>query len=321
MFMKNHNLVGISHLDYQLPKSKYSLNQLEKSSRLISSAKLLSSFGFKECFISDPKLDFFNSLISSSRDLIKSSGLTPAEIDYLILYSGYSDYFLSVEKETDSVLQIFRYPVSQAQELLGLQNASSFAVSQQGCGGLFSTINIAYSLLNTSNKKSVLSMAYGLLPSMYPREVTYNLISDAVGSMLIQKNSPKNQIIHFYQESKPYYWDSPQRENEIIASYFPVAQRAIQSCLSESGVELSQVRWIVPHNVSLRSWKILSQLIGFPENKVWTKNISRIGHTISCDQIINLSDMEHQNDLRSGDLLLLFTFGFGANWSCVLLKH
>jgi 3-oxoacyl-[acyl-carrier-protein] synthase III len=36
---------------------------------------------------------------------------------------------------------------------------------------------------------------------------------------------------------------------------------------------------------------------------------------------MNLSDMADENAMAPGDLLLLFTFGFGASWSCLLLEH
>jgi 3-oxoacyl-[acyl-carrier-protein] synthase III len=31
--------------------------------------------------------------------------------------------------------------------------------------------------------------------------------------------------------------------------------------------------------------------------------------------------MEEQGALKKDDLLVLFTFGFGANWSCMILQH
>jgi len=46
-----------------------------------------------------------------------------------------------------------------------------------------------------------------------------------------------------------------------------------------------------------------------------------VGHTVSCDHIINLVDMEGAGALHDGDHLLLFTFGFGASWSAMVIQH
>ena len=37
--------------------------------------------------------------------------------------------------------------------------------------------------------------------------------------------------------------------------------------------------------------------------------------------VVNLVDMAAEGALRPGDKLLLFTFGFGASWSCLVLEH
>jgi 3-oxoacyl-[acyl-carrier-protein] synthase-3 len=91
--------------------------------------------------------------------------------------------------------------------------------------------------------------------------------------------------------------------------------------LEQAGISRNDVAWFVPHNVNLRSWKILSDLIEVSEDKIWSNNIARVGHTVSCDHIINMRDMEDQGLLERGDILVLFTFGFGANWSCMIIEH
>ena len=40
----------------------------------------------------------------------------------------------------------------------------------------------------------------------------------------------------------------------------------------------------------------------------------------AADTFINLKDAEDEGRVRPGDRLLLFTFGFGANWACMVLE-
>jgi len=100
-----------------------------------------------------------------------------------------------------------------------------------------------------------------------------------------------------------------------------MAERAITGALERAGLRLADIRWLVPTNVSQRSWAILADLLGLPLDRVFTDNIPRVGHTVSCDLIINLADMERRGLLRPGDRLLAFTFGFGASWSTLILEH
>ena len=153
------------------------------------------------------------------------------------------------------------------------------------------------------------------------REILYNLISDACAAVLVERHAVKNRIVHFYQHAAPYFWNTPDHTEELLAAYFPLAQRVILRCLEEAHRTVGDVTWFVPHNVNRRSWTILAQLLGVPETAIWSENISRIGHTVSCDHVINLRDMERAGVLAPGDLLVLFTFGFGATWSCMLLEH
>ena len=46
-----------------------------------------------------------------------------------------------------------------------------------------------------------------------------------------------------------------------------------------------------------------------------------MGHTIAADNFINLRDATDSGLIRKGDLLLLFTFGYGLNWSCMVVEH
>jgi 3-oxoacyl-[acyl-carrier-protein] synthase-3 len=221
----------------------------------------------------------------------------------------------------DTVLSQFRYPAAKAQHVLELEKASSIALSQQGCCGLLSGIDMAEKMLSGSEAQSAILLAGDAFSRGSTREIIYNLMSDASAAVLIEKDAEKNRIVNFHQHSVPYFWDTPKHTNEILASYFPLAQRVIVKCLEQAGMTTSDVTWFVPHNVNLRSWHILTDLLDVPMSRVWSRNISRVGHTVSCDHVINLRDMENDGVLNSNDILVLFTFGFGANWSCMILEH
>jgi 3-oxoacyl-[acyl-carrier-protein] synthase-3 len=315
----NHrSSIGITRLAYRLPAQLKTLPQLESENRLESRAALLSEFGFEQAYVLDKNEDLMSLLKATALEILPEAH---DRVTDLLFVSG-----LEMPRAAHTgkrAVDFFRYPSAELQQLIDLPKTNAMALSQQGCSGFLSSIRLARVLLEASNDEqaSVLCVAADRLPDQLPRDVMYNLMSDAAGAVLVSKQAEQNRIVQFHQETQAYYWDTPLRETELLAAYFPMAKRSIEQTLEKAGLTLDEIAWFVPHNVSLRSWKILAGLLGIPMEKIWTNNIARIGHTVSCDHVINLVDMEQAGALRKGDYLLLFTFGFGASWTCLILQH
>jgi 3-oxoacyl-[acyl-carrier-protein] synthase III len=312
--------VGISRVAYRLPRSRQTLAGLKRSGQIRSDVKFLDELGFKTCYLHREADGFDDLLIGASLEALSAARLSPAEIGTLFLYSGLTSD--APRPGRRSLLQRFRYPVAKLAHRLALTQANAMALSQQGCCGLLSAINLAAQAVQAEGApRAALCVAGDVLPAGAPREVMYNVMSDAAAAVVVERNSPRNHLITFHQLSQPSYWDSPHNERELIASYFPMAQRAICGAVEQARLRLSDIRWIVPSNVSLRSWTILAEMLEIPADRIWSKNIARIGHTVCCDHIINLADMDREGALQTGDYSLLFTFGFGASWTSMILRH
>jgi 3-oxoacyl-[acyl-carrier-protein] synthase-3 len=87
-----------------------------------------------------------------------------------------------------------------------------------------------------------------------------------------------------------------------------------------AGWSPGDVDWLIPHNVSARSWRILQGLLGFPRARLWSRNIARDGHTLAGDNFINLRDALDSGALCPGDRLILFSYGYGAHWTALALE-
>lgn len=312
-----HLSTGISHTSYQLGDHTQSLAQLAKSKLLDSTPEVLGDFGFEHCHVFSSEEAFRSALLECGRAALATAGIPPEQVDVLVLYTG----LITPPKKTTTVLSLFNYPLGSIQHTLNLKNAYPVALSQRGCSGLFSGLHIANQLL-PNNGGVALCLTGEMLPSKAKREIILNVISDAAGALILQRTATvKNRVIAIHEYTLPYYHDTVGSEQEILAAYFPASQRAIEQCLNEARLKMSDITHIVPHNVSRRSWQILAGVLGVSEEKVWLDNVGKVGHTISCDPIINLQGMERAGVLRTGDKLLLFTFGFGASWSVMIIEH
>ena len=292
---------------------------LKRSKQVRSSVTFLSELGFAYGYVADEPDRFNELLVAAAEQAMADSGRPPAQIGTLFLYSGLNPH--APGSRDAGILERFRYPVAKLADQLELPHANAMALSQQGCSGLLSAINLAARMVEAGDQPAALCVAGDALPPNTNREIMYNVMSDAAAAVVVERGSPRNRIVAFHQLGQPAYWDTPHRERELIAAYFPMAQRAICSAIEQAGLRLSDIRWIVPSNVSLRSWTILAELVGIPMSRIWSKNIARVGHTICCDHVINLCDMSQEDALAGGDHLLLFTFGFGASWTSLILRH
>jgi 3-oxoacyl-[acyl-carrier-protein] synthase III len=321
--------VGIDAVTYYLPAAAPTLAELEQRGALRGPAATLAGFGFERARVAESE-SHVDMAMDAVRALLEETRTSPDEID-LVLYAGALTSSSTMECTTPppgTVLQMrnlmdfFKYPVSRLQSELDFANASVAGIDQQGCAAIFSGIRLARAtLLAEPDVRTVLCVSADRLPHGASREVVYNLVSDGACAMLVRRDAERNRILATHQVTKGAFWDSGSLENEIIAAYFPTARTVIEDTLKKAGVTLDDIRWVIPHNVSLRSWEILLGLIGCPREKLFSANIGRVGHTIAADNFINLRDATDAGLLQKGDLLLLFTFGYGLNWSCMVLEH
>lgn len=195
-------------------------------------------------------------------------------------------------------------------------------VTQAGCVSLLSSIRFARDLLLAdADKTTALCVSSDVLPEGSQREILYNLISDAGCAAIVEKNSPVNTIVAYGQVTKGFFWTPRSREHELIATYFATARSVILETVAKAGLRLSDVALILPHNVNRRSWQVLLELLGVSPSILYKKNVARKGHTIAADPLINLEDATREGKLKKGDHVLLFSFGFGAHWACLILRH
>ena len=308
--------VHIAAIEYALPDRAVSLDDLAKEGRLGTAPEALRSFGFEQAWIAGSEADQLAP--RAVTHLLERASIDPASID-ILLYAGATP---TSHAAGNGLLGGFSYPAARLQYDFGLVNARTIGVSQTGCLGLMTAVSMARAFLVANQGISrVLCVSVDVLPAGSRRDILYNLISDGACAVLVERGSGRNRLVAERQITKGYYWDCEALANEIVAAYFPTARTIIRDTLADAGLNGEGLAQIVPHNVSKRSWDILMQLTGLPADRLYADNIATKGHVIGGDNFINLKDAESDGKLRAGDVVLMFNFGFGASWACMLLEH
>ena len=315
-------------LEYYLPADRRSLAQLHDDGLLSGSPETLASFGFEYSHLANGETHLDMAAIAA-REVMQSAAVGPEEIGLLLYATALtSSATMATGRDgddavlrLDNVAECFQYPASYLQAELELTRASVAGVDQQGCASLMSALRIGRAMLSAEPELgTVLCVSADVFPKGKRRDLVYNVISDGACAVLLQHGTA-NRILSCAQVTKGSYWDAAEMEHEVIAAYFPTARNLILRSLDDAGLTLDDIALVIPHNVSRRSWDILRGLLGLPEERIYMGNIARVGHTIASDNILNLRDAIDADRVKPGDKLLLFTFGFGLNWSCMVVEH
>jgi 3-oxoacyl-[acyl-carrier-protein] synthase III len=322
--------IGIEALAAYLPPETATLEQLHARGLLTGSVDTLRSFGFNRVHLAGDESNVEMAICAAER-LLADAEVDRDEIG-LIVYataltsSSTMSNTLSARNKgvlhLDDVSDLFKYPASRLQSELDLPNASVIGVNQLGCASIFAALRVARGMIAAeSDLDAVLCVSSDKFPPNQPRDLIYNVVSDGASAALVRRNSERNRIIECAQITKGALWDSGSLENEILAAYFPTAKNLVQTTLDKAGLTMDDISLVIPHNVSARSWEILGKLIGCPAERIYTDNIRCTGHTVASDNIMNLRRATEEGRVEKGDKLLMFTFGYGLNWACMVLEH
>jgi 3-oxoacyl-[acyl-carrier-protein] synthase-3 len=94
---------------------------------------------------------------------------------------------------------------------------------------------------------------------------------------------------------------------------------SIDLTLAHASVDLSEVKWFVPHQANLRIIEKVGEKLNLDPERV-VLNIDRFGNTGAASVAIALSEAAADGRLQRGDLALLSSVGAGMTWATALIR-
>lgn len=318
----------IRGIAYAYAAAQRTVRELAARGELESDPAVLERFGFERVHVAVAESPYEMARAAACR-LLADEGVDPASVG-LLVYGG-TPSAMAFAAATDAVAGAaslctadrFRYPATRLQHELGLEGAAVLALDQLACTTLFGAIRVARAMMAAEGIERALCVASEFYPARAGREAVYNCTSDAACALLLEASDDpdgRNRIVGGATISKGYYWDPEAMREEVVASYFPTAVHAVGCALRSAGWRPEDVDWVIPHNVSMRSWEVLLRLVRLPNATLWGHNIARRGHTLAGDNFINLRDAIAAGDVRPGQRALLFAYGYGAHWTALAVE-
>jgi 3-oxoacyl-[acyl-carrier-protein] synthase-3 len=322
----SHGSIGISAMGYYLPRMQHSVAHLVECGRTNSSADKLNRLGFESIRIAGEE-SAVQLAVQAVRDLQRRSGFDLQRIDVLLYAGALATSSVVMSDDAGSwngmvdPTPLFRFPGTCLQAELGVPSASVIGIAQLACNTFQAALRVARALLLAEPTVChILCVAADRFPPCAKREIVYNLMSDGACAAVISRACASNRILATRHITRGAYWDSSISHDQLIAAYFPLAKRAILESVTAAALCIDDIDLLIPHNINIKSWQILSQVLGIPMSRIYTDNISKIGHVVASDNIINYIDCLAEQRIARGNKIALFVMGFGAHWSCTIIE-
>lgn len=231
------------------------------------------------------------------------------------------------------------------QRKLEVTDIPAFDVSA-ACAGFIYALSIADQYIRTGMHRHVLVVGAELLSRVLDWEdrTTCVLFGDGAGAAVLGPAGSDGAGVL----STKLYTDSTLSESlciraggsreritpEVLASkrdkvfmaggeIFKVAVKkltqASASALKEAGLNVSDVRWVVPHQANLRIINQVALRLDIPLDR-FILNIERYGNTSSASIPIALDEAVREGRIRPGDTVLMCALGGGISWASALVR-
>lgn len=268
-------------------------------------------------------------------DALTTAKLVPNDIDLILFASVTPDVKLP---NSASILQV----------KLGITNNCACLDIAAACSGFVYGVNIATAMIKTGMAKTVLVVG----AEMLSREVNWKdrntciLFGDGCGVALLGRAEDGS-------ESKVYssvlsadgtggeFFDQPiggavtpitAEHIESSAHFmqmkgkemFKVATRTLaenaQKVITEAGLNLDDIDWVVPHQANIRIIETTAKLIGIGMDKMIV-NIHKYGNTSAATVPMAFHEAIADGRIKRGDIVLFDAFGAGLTAGATLLKY
>ncbi|PIR14795.1 MAG: 3-oxoacyl-ACP synthase [Flavobacteriales bacterium CG03_land_8_20_14_0_80_35_15] len=274
----------------------------------------------------------------AARIAIKRAGLEPKDIDFVVFATLSPDMY-------------FPGCGVQIQDLLGLNTVGALDVRNQ-CSGFIYALSTADQFVKTGMYKNVLVIGSefhsgGLDKTTRGRGVTV-IFGDGAGAAVLSREEDNSKGIlstHLHSEGKfaeELVVKSPsikhwvpqliEENNNTDPDYFPYMNgqlvfknavvrfdEVINEGLSKNNLKATDIDLFIPHQANLRISQFVQRRFRLRDDQVFN-NITEFGNTTAASIPIALTQAWEQGKVKSGDLVVLATFGSGFTWGSAIIR-
>ncbi len=293
---------------------------------------ILQRTGIRERHIVDAGVATSDLAAEAAREAIRRAGLTPAEIDFIVVGTTTPD-------------MMFPSTACLVQTKIGATRAWGFDLGA-ACSGFTYALTTAAQMVSSGGSQHALVIGADVMSSIidYTDRTTCVLFGDGAGAVVVEaSDDDRIGILDFenYVDGSggaalcmPAGGSLHPASHETIdqrmhyvkqdgATVFKFAVRtteeAARRILDRNGIKPCEIDLFVSHQANRRIILSATERLGIPQEKV-VINIERFGNTTAGTIPLALNDAVEQKRLKEGDLLLLASVGAGFTVGTVLMR-
>jgi 3-oxoacyl-[acyl-carrier-protein] synthase-3 len=272
--------------------------------------------GIKERRIAEEWEKASDLALPAAEEAIKNAGLTPKDIDAVIVATSTPD-------------MTFPSTACFLSDKLGCSKPMAFDISA-ACSGFIYGLTVGNSFILSGQFENVLVVG----AEVFSRIIDWNdrstavIFGDGAGAVVLSKTDGDRGILSAAMKSDGSHWGSlycpvgeklRMRGRETFKLAIKSMETASKKALNKAGIDLEKIRLVIPHQANIRIINALAERLELPEEKVFS-NIHKYGNTSAASIPIAMYEAYKEKKFKEGDYILLTAFGGGLTWGAVVLK-
>jgi len=261
--------------------------------------------------------------VMAAKRALEAAQMDPQEVDMIIVGTATPEYYFPstaclVQRDLDIKKDIPAFDLNAA------------------CAGFIYSLSVANKYIQSGAVKTAIVIGSESLTKLvdWKDRSTCILFGDGAGAVVLQADDNPgilNTLIHsngHYSDlitSHNPIWDPKQpyhlqmRGNEVFKVAVKKLGEIVDETLQESGLQKSDIDWLIPHQANMRIIAALAKRLDLPLERV-ILTIEEHGNTSAASIPLALDQAVRSGKIKPGDTLLLEAFGAGLAWGSALLR-
>ena len=93
----------------------------------------------------------------------------------------------------------------------------------------------------------------------------------------------------------------------------------VNECLDKCSLSIDQIKMFIPHQMNARIIESVGKRLNFTDDQIFI-NIEKYGNTSSASIPIALDECRRIGKIKTGDIILLASFGGGLTWGANVIQ-
>jgi 3-oxoacyl-[acyl-carrier-protein] synthase-3 len=291
---------------------------------------IVTRTGIRERRIAAPEETTATMSVEAGRAALDKAQLRPTDLDLIIVATSSPDHFLP--------------PVSSmVQDMLGAKGVAAFTLVA-GCTGFVYALATAHQFIANGTYENVLVIGAELISRFVDWEdrSTCVLFGDGAGAVVLTASDRPGGVLSFVLGSDGSLADalivpaSGSKEpfsqkvlderthyirmdgRRVLRFAIRIMSKAAVEAVKASGLSLSDIDLLIPHQANLRIIELARRHLGLPEEKVFI-NVDRYGNTSAASIPIALCEAIEEGRVNEGDNVVMVGFGGGLTWAATVV--